>query len=133
MGVRARVLAEPVGIHPRAGPGLRSRVPGRAEPVPAPAGRRRHAADSAVRGPGALPARAEPVPVALFGRPLRRLLLAGPRAVAGRTRRSRGPAAAARLDGLVARPLGALSVDRQRRPDLVRLRLGVAAARGGLP
>ena len=46
---------------------------------------------------------------------------------------SRRPGAHRRVDARLGGAVGAVPVDRQRRPDLVRLRLGDAAARGRLP
>src|SRR4051812_3348122 len=84
-----------------------------------------------------LPEGAEPLPLPLFGSPTGRGGRHRDRAFAGGSRRNSGPAAGAAHRRDLAPALGALSLDRQRGADLLRIRLGVAPPRSwvsrGLP
>src|ERR1700744_4264263 len=82
---------------------------------------------------GAVRPAAEPVPAALLGPVLRRQRLErrGPGRRAGRGPGRPGPAVGGHA--AVGAALGAAGVDPQRRPDLVRLRLGIHAGRDRVP
>lgn len=130
---RTRLLAELTGLPAGSGRAVLRRVPGGGPAVPGTARGARDAAHPAFRRPRALPEGAESLPPPLLGPVLRSLrgdgLRGGGRAGGG----SRLPAAAVGRDAAVAGAVAAVSVDRQCGPDLVRLRLGVPAAGGGLP
>src|SRR6266545_7521072 len=133
----SRVLAEPLRVRARARRDLPRRVPRRAQPVPAFARRTGAAARTALRAHGAVPRRAEPVPLPLLG-PAARHGGVGRRGPGGeRGHRAAAGRPAVGVDARVVRALGALPVDRQRGPDLLLVRLGIAAVRGrsagGLP
>lgn len=130
---RPRVLDEPAGLPAGAGRRVPLRLPERGAAVPCADRRAGHAARAPFRRPGAVPAGTERVPPPLLGPFLRSLGLDRLRGL-GRPHRGPGRSTAALgRHAAVARPLGDVSVDRERRPDLVLLRLGVPAPGGRLP
>src|SRR5438309_1318802 len=128
----ARLLAESARVLAWAGGHLPDRVPGGAQPVPATVGRTRAAAGAALYGACAVSTQPEPVLPALFGSAAGVGCLARHVAVSRDRGRAGRRVAADPVDGGLAGGMGAVPVDRQRRPDVLRLRLGVAAARSGV-
>ena len=117
----------------RAGRDLPDRVLKRAVRVPGAARGARAGAGAALPARGAVPSGAEHLSLALFGSWVTR----GGR---HRDRRVRHPAhwrspggVPPGHDAVVDAPLGPLSLDRQHRPGLLFVRLGIAPRRGGVP
>ena len=131
--LRFRLPAQSARHRARARAHLPARVPRRAQPVPGPARRARPASRTPLSRQRRLWRGAEPLPPPLLRSPSpcrrpdgRRLVgLAGPGSSPGR--------AALASDARVVRPLGPVPLDRERRPAVLRLRLGVAPPRGRVP
>src|SRR5438477_4773144 len=112
---------------------LLHRLPRRAPAVhPAP-GRPRAAPGPAVHRLRAVPVITEPVPLPVLGPPAPRVRVGRDRPQPPARRGHPGWLAARARDDPVDRPLGALPLDRERRADLLQLRVGDAPPRGGLP
>src|SRR5690606_23825565 len=118
------ILGEPAGVPAWARAGLSGRVPDSGAAVP----RAVRAAGTDSRAPpparDVVAAGAESVPPPLLGPVLRRGGLDRRRGVGGVARRAGRRAAACRAHGGMGGVVGDVSVDRPRRPGLVRLRLG---------
>ena len=128
-----RILAGAAGLPAHAGRSLSGRVPRGGPAVPGADRGARHAAGARVRRTGAVPRGA-------LGLSTGTTRTASSRCGRGAGRCWPRRVAAGAADAVplwaamaaVGRAVGAVSVDRERRADLVRLRLGVAAAGGGL-
>src|SRR5439155_9865141 len=116
---------------------LPGRLPCDAQPVPAPPRRTRFAPGAGLHPCRPLPRLADPLSsIRLFGSQAPRRRLDRRRPVGGRhhrlVRRRRLPDPV-RIDADLRDAVGALSLDRERRPDLLLVRLGVAPAGSRLP
>ncbi len=122
-----------LAVRARAGAHLLHRLPGCGKPVRAAARRAGAAACAGVGAPGTIPGLAQPLLPVSHGRGLPHRCLVGPRALGSGVDGPDQPRRQ-RSDGRgVGAPLAALPLVRQRRPDLLRLRLGNATPRDGVP
>src|SRR5712692_5481134 len=129
----AGLLAGAPGGRARHRRDLFRRVPGRAPAVHPALGRARPPAGDAVHRVRAVPDLTEPVPPALLRPPAPHVRLGGPRPQRARRRGYPRLLAARGRTAPLDRAVGALPLDRERRSDLLQLRLGDAAPRGRLP
>src|ERR1700739_3689280 len=123
-----RILAGQPGAGARRRGHLPDRIRRGRATVPGAHRRARNTADTAISGRAVVLENAEPLSPALFRSAVRGRLLARRRGVGGHRRRRGRPGTAVGRDADVAGAVGALPFDRQRRADLVWVRLGVVAA-----